>query len=116
MLIAVAMFDGMYTIQNACTYLSIIQSCIWQSFLWIDCHSAVHTHTYYGGTSCTSTEKALSEARESLEEIRKEMQAWRTQHEATHRKLKTEQAANSTIRVYAHCMSYTALITVGHPH
>ena len=76
-------------------------------------HTHTHTHTHTRGTSC-STEKALSEARESLEEIRKEMQAWRTQHEATHRKLKTEQAANSTIRVYAHCMSYTTLLTVGH--
>lgn len=56
---------------------------------------SLHTHAH---TSCFA-EKALSEARESLEEIRQEMEAWRAQHEATHRRLKTERAANSTMKV-----------------
>ena len=44
-------------------------------------------------------DQALSEAKASLEEIREEMQAWQAQHEATHKRLKTEQAVNSSLKV-----------------
>ena len=45
------------------------------------------------------SDQALSEAKASLEQIREEMQAWQAQHEATHKRLKTEQTANSALKV-----------------
>ena len=48
-----------------------------------------------------TVDQALSEARATLEQIREEVQAWQTQHNAVHKKLKAEKAANSTLKVYA---------------
>ena len=44
------------------------------------------------------SDQALSEARATLEQIKEEMEAWQTQHNALHKKLKTEKAANSTLK------------------
>ena len=44
-------------------------------------------------------DQALSEARATLEQIREEVQAWQTQHNAIHKKLKAEKVANSTLKV-----------------
>lgn len=45
------------------------------------------------------TEKALTETKASLEKVRADMQAWKTQYDSTHRKLKAEQAAYSSLKV-----------------
>lgn len=44
-------------------------------------------------------DKALVEARESLEDIQKEMGAWQAQHKEAHKKLKREQAQSEMLRV-----------------
>ena len=46
-----------------------------------------------------SLDQALSDARATLEQIKEEVQAWQAQHNAIHKKLKTEKAANSTLKV-----------------
>ena len=44
-------------------------------------------------------DQALSEARASLEQIQEEVQAWQAQHSSLNKKLKTEKAVNSTLKV-----------------
>jgi TRAF-interacting protein len=51
-------------------------------------------------------DQALSEARATLEQIREEVQAWQTQHNAVHKKLKAEKAANSTLKSQLEVLQY----------
>ena len=53
----------------------------------------------YDGLPLVPSDQALSEARATLEQIKEEVQAWQTQHGALHKKLRTEKAANSTLKV-----------------
>ena len=53
----------------------------------------------YDGIPLVPSDQALSEARATLEQIKEEVQAWQTQHDALHKKLRTEKAANSTLKV-----------------
>ena len=53
-------------------------------------------------------DKALTEARESLEDIQKEMVAWQAQHKEAHKKLKREQAQSEMLRVQLNAV-HTAL-------
>lgn len=53
-------------------------------------------------------EKALAETKTSLEKVREEMQAWKTQYDSTRRKLITEQAAYSSLKVCVFNLVYSS--------
>lgn len=60
-------------------------------------------------------DKALEEVKISLKEVQADMQAWQAQYDSTHRKLKTEQATNSTLKVliqlvYSTCIQYSLVM------
>ena len=70
----------------------------------IPLHNVLHLYVcYIYHTPLSPADQALSEARATLEQIKEEMQAWQTQHNALHKKLKTEKAANSTLKVKTEC-------------
>lgn len=54
----------------------------------------------------TQKEKALSEARETLSQVRDELQAWQSQHTATQKRLKKEQSTSTTLKEQLKVMQY----------
>ena len=64
-----------------------------------DLHSVPLPFTTYTHTYITHTEKALSEAQKSLDEIRSEMLAWQAQYSDIRKELKEVKGTSDTLRV-----------------
>ncbi len=58
-------------------------------------------------------DKALEDAKVSLEEVQEHMKAWEAQFTSTDKKLRAERATSSTLKVHAYIFTFVAQVPHG---